>query len=63
MKIIEITVTPNGKTTVETKGFAGAECQQASRLIEQALGQRSNEKLTDEFYSQQAQQDRLREGQ
>jgi hypothetical protein len=38
-KIIEIIVSPNGETKLETKGFAGASCQDASRFLEQALGQ------------------------
>jgi hypothetical protein len=49
-KIIEIIVSPTGQTTVQTKGFSGANCQEASRFIEQALGRRSNEQLTGEFY-------------
>ena len=50
MKIIEIIVSPTGQTTVQTKGFAGSSCQDASRLIEQALGKRTGEQLTAEFY-------------
>ena len=42
-KVIEIIVSPKGETRVETKGFAGNECQQASEFIEQALGQRTGE--------------------
>jgi len=49
-KTIEIIVAPDGKTTVQTHGFAGSSCQDASRLIEQALGRRTEEKLTSEFY-------------
>jgi hypothetical protein len=49
-RFIEITVAPNGATKVETKGFAGAECRQASEFIEQALGQRTSEQLTPEFH-------------
>ena len=40
MKIIEITINAKGETTVQTKGFAGGSCRDASRFIEQALGQR-----------------------
>ncbi len=47
---IEIIVSPDGKTTVQTKGFAGASCQDASRLIEEALGRKTGERLTPEFY-------------
>jgi hypothetical protein len=62
LKTIEITVTPTGQTTVETKGFSGAECRQASQFIEAALGNRIQERLTGEFYSQTEQQQRLQEG-
>ena len=52
-KIIEIIVSPTGQSTVQTKGFAGASCQDASRFIEQALGQVVAEQRTAEFYSLQ----------
>ena len=51
-KTIEIIVAPNGETKVETKGFAGSECQDASRFIEQALGRRTGEQTTVEFHAQ-----------
>jgi Protein of unknown function (DUF2997) len=54
MKTIEITVGPTGETKVETKGFTGAECRQASRFLEQALGQRTAETLTAEFHQNQS---------
>ena len=47
---IEITVAPNGQTQVQTKGFLGASCRDASRFLEQALGQRTDEQLTVEFH-------------
>ena len=50
MKIIEIIVSPKGQTRVETKGFAGRECQQASRFVEEALGTNSSFRLTEEYY-------------
>ncbi len=53
-KIIEITVTAKGETSVQTKGFAGSSCRDASRFIEQALGQRIGEQLTAEFHQVQA---------
>jgi len=53
-KVIELTITPDGQTRVETKGFHGSECREASRLIEQALGRRTAEQLTAEFYSVEA---------
>ena len=54
MKIIEIIVSPGGETRVETKGFAGAECRDASRILEAALGQRTSETLTAEFHEGQS---------
>jgi hypothetical protein len=49
-RVIEVVVDPQGATTVQTKGFAGDSCGEASRLIEQALGQRLEERRTTEFY-------------
>jgi Protein of unknown function (DUF2997) len=57
-KTIEITVDPKGQVRVETKGFSGGECREASRFVEQALGTRSAETITNEFHQgQQAGQD------
>jgi hypothetical protein len=49
-KSIEVIVSPSGETRVETKGFAGSTCQQASKFLEEAIGARQSEKLTAEFY-------------
>jgi len=63
MQIIEITVATNGSTRVETKGFAGSSCRQASAFLEQALGQRAGVQLTSEFYAPITQPQTLQEGQ
>jgi hypothetical protein len=52
VKTIEIIVSPKGETTVTTKGFAGSSCRDASKFIEQALGQQIGERLTTEFHQQ-----------
>jgi hypothetical protein len=58
MKTIEITVDSKGQTRVETKGFAGPGCREASRFVEQALGTKTAETLTAEFHEgQDARQD------
>ena len=61
-KSIEIIVSRDGHTTVKTKGFQGPSCQEASRFLEEAIGDRAQEKLTSEFYHadpiQQRQQQR-----
>lgn len=51
MRVIEVLVSPQGAVTVSTRGYAGAECQAASRALEQALGIRTGEQQTAEFYA------------
>lgn len=62
-KSIEIIVMPDGKSRVETKGFSGGQCREASLFIEKALGQQLDEQMTPEFYASSSQQQQLREGQ
>ena len=33
-RVIEVIVSPQGETTVQTKGYAGSECQQASKFLD-----------------------------
>ena len=61
MRIIEITVDTKGQSTVETRGFTGRECREASKFIEQALGQRTDEKLTADFYQVQSSEQQLKQ--
>lgn len=49
-KTIEITVSLRGDVAVETKGFNGPSCRDASRFIEAALGERTSEALTPAFH-------------
>ena len=60
-KTIEITVGPKGETRVETKGFVGTECRIVSQFVEQALGQRTSERLKSEFYTAQQASNDLRQ--
>ncbi len=62
-KIIEVIVSLKGETKIETKGFVGGECRQASRFMEEALGVRESENLTAEFYQQQSTGQSIKEGQ
>lgn len=50
-KTIEVVVRPDGQLSVETKGFAGAACEEASRFLEAALGTLLSDQRTAEFYS------------
>jgi hypothetical protein len=57
-KTIEVVVSPQGETTVTTRGFVGGECRQASQSIERALGVSAREQLTAEYYASQANETR-----
>ena len=52
IRTIEVIVSPTGETRIETKGFAGAACQEASRFLESALGAKASERLTAEYFGQ-----------
>jgi Protein of unknown function (DUF2997) len=47
---IDVIVHPDGTTRVETRGFVGNSCRQASRFLEAALGTRASETLTSEYF-------------
>jgi hypothetical protein len=49
-RIIEVIVSPQGETTVQTKGYAGADCLAASAFLERSLGVTANDVRTAEFY-------------
>jgi hypothetical protein len=50
-KLIEIVVSPSGQSKLETRGFAGGECREASRLLIEALGLKEQEQVTAEFHA------------
>ena len=62
-KVIRVIVGPGGETRVETKGFSGGECREASRFLEQALGQPASEQLTPEFYQEQPAEQQIKQSQ
>lgn len=61
MKTIEITISPTGESRIESQGFSGSRCREASRLIEQALGRITSERLTAEYYAESTTEDRERQ--
>ena len=61
-KIIEILISPTGQTTLQTKGFAGSSCRDATRLLEQALGTVESDSPTAEMYQGQSNTTRLEQG-
>ena len=50
-RFIEVTVTPQGAVTVQTKGYTGADCLQASKFLEQALGVATADRKTAEYFT------------
>jgi hypothetical protein len=49
-RTIEVIVSSTGEITVQTKGCAGSDCYQVSRFLEQALGTKTSDRPTSEFY-------------
>jgi len=47
---IEIIVSPKGETTVQTKGFAGSSCRDATKALEKALGMVQSDRATTEMH-------------
>jgi hypothetical protein len=62
LQTIEVVISPQGETRVETKGFTGGSCRQASQFLEHALGATAAETLTAEFYQQEATANRIQQG-
>jgi hypothetical protein len=58
MKVIKITVAPNGDTKVRTLGFAGRTCKLASAFLEKALGKVTSDKATTHAEEQQCENQR-----
>jgi hypothetical protein len=50
-RMIEVVVSPQGETTVQTRGYVGSDCVLASRFLEDALGVTTAERKTGEFYA------------
>jgi hypothetical protein len=48
--LIEVTVSPRGEVTIQTKNYAGSNCLQASKFLEQALGVATQERKTTEYF-------------
>jgi hypothetical protein len=61
-KTIEITVSPEGATSIKTSGFKGSSCRDATRDLERALGISVRESLLPEFYVQSQSGEQIRQG-
>jgi Protein of unknown function (DUF2997) len=59
---IEITVSPEGATSIKTSGFTGSTCKDATRELERALGVAGRESLLPECYGQVTNAEQIRQG-
>ena len=62
MRVMEIVVSPTGETTLQTKGYTGGECVQASKFLEEALGVKTREQRTAEYFQTASAEQQLRVG-
>jgi hypothetical protein len=49
-RVIEVTISAKGETSIQTKGYAGSACLEASKFLEQALGVVASDQKTGEFH-------------
>ena len=61
-KRIEITVSPEGATSIKTTGFTGSSCKDATRDLEKALCVAGRETLLPEYFNQTSTGEQLRQG-
>ena len=61
-KRIEITVSPQGATSIKTSGCTGSSCKDATRDLERALGVAGREHLQPEYFQQGNTGEQLRQG-
>lgn len=61
-KTIEITVSPQGATSIKTSGFTGGSCRDATRDLERALGASGTEHLLPEYFQRASTGEQLRQG-
>jgi hypothetical protein len=57
MSTIQIIIDPLGQVRLQTKGFTGASCREASKSLEQALGLTESDRPTPELYQQAVSQE------
>jgi hypothetical protein len=58
---IEVIVDRAGEARLQTQGYAGSSCRDASKLLEQALGAVRSDTPTSEMYQAHAQPQQLRQ--
>ena len=61
-RFIEITVTPTGVIQVDAVGFQGADCEAATRYLEEALGTIGTRTKKPEYHQRRANHQKQRIG-
>ena len=59
---IEIIFAPTGDITIDAIGFAGTDCEQATRFLEEVMGTKEKSVRKPEFYRTRQQQQKQRIG-
>ena len=59
MKSIEIVIAPTGELRIEAMSFKGADCEKATRFLEEALGRITGKQHKPEFHQKARQQQRV----
>ncbi len=59
MKQIELIVRPDGSLMIDAVGFHGADCEKATRFLEQALGKATSKQKKPEYHRQVGRQQRI----
>ncbi len=59
MKTIEVIVKTDGTLKIDAVGFQGADCEKATRFLEQALGKPTGKQKKPEFYRQVRKEQRV----
>lgn len=52
---IEVLISPTGEVVIEAVGFKGADCEQATRFLEEALGVLTNKSRKPEYHQDSTQ--------
>ena len=60
-RVIEVIVSPKGEVTIQTRGYAGSDCVQASKFLEQALGVTTADHKTADYYQTQTAQQQVQQ--
>ncbi len=62
-RTIEITVSPSGELSIDAVGFKGADCEQTTKFLEEALGMQAQKIRKPEYHQQHIAKHQQRLGQ